>query len=58
MGSSLLKLIGVLLMAAGAFAAIALPGADANAAFEWWGWLYIVGAVALGWLMFMAGSRR
>ena len=53
----LLKVAGAVLMAAGGFAAIALPGADANASFQWWGWVYIVGAVALGWLLFMAGGR-
>ena len=53
----LLKVAGALLMAGGAFAALALPGSDANASFEWWGWVYIVGAVAVGWLLFLAGSR-
>jgi hypothetical protein len=53
----ILKLLGGLLMTAGALAALVLPGADANASFEWWGWLYIVGLIAVGWLLFFAGTR-
>ncbi|MFP5363056.1 MAG: hypothetical protein ACLGI5_10035 [Thermoleophilia bacterium] len=54
---SLLKGVGILVLLAAAFAAIALPGADANAEFQWWGWLLIVGVAAIGWLLLVAGSR-
>ncbi len=50
--------IGILFLLAAAWAALALPGADANAEFQWWGWLFIVGVAVIGWLLLVAGSRR